>query len=130
MKLNLCIVLIIGMITGILSIEGLLIGVGCFGLIALNIIWLLIYPEKQNKASFKHISKPSVYASIIGMYVVILLMTTVNYFVMRDDLDEMIMSFYGNTYFILGRIIGWVSLILFTLGTIWSFRIHQQRLNK
>ncbi|PTL05693.1 DUF5084 domain-containing protein, partial [Staphylococcus gallinarum] len=43
------IVLAIGGILCMLSVKGFILGIGCFAMIALNAMWLVVYTPKRNK---------------------------------------------------------------------------------
>lgn len=129
MKHSWWIILAIGGVMSLLTIKGLVLGVGCFGMIALNAMWLIVYTPKRNSKALESISKPTVYLSIIGVYVVMLFMTFMIIMTMNDSLHQKGIHLYGNAYNtlnIVGLVIG---AVCFTIGTYFVYKIQNRRLN-
>ncbi|WP_323703705.1 DUF5084 family protein [Mammaliicoccus sp. Dog046] len=129
MKHSWWIILVIGGVMSLLTIKGLVLGVGCFGMIALNAMWLIVYTPKRNSQALESISKPTVYLSILGVYVVMLFMTFMIILTMNDSLHQKGIHLYGNAYNtlnIVGLVIG---AVCFTIGTYFVYKIQNRRLN-
>ena len=66
-----------------------LIGFGALIILVLNIIWLTVYTPKNNTQAFESTAKPTIYASIIGIFVILVLINILNGAVLYDDLLDL-----------------------------------------
>ncbi|WP_256277654.1 MULTISPECIES: DUF5084 family protein, partial [unclassified Staphylococcus] len=91
------IILAIAGALGLLSVHGYLIGFGALIILVLNIIWLTVYTPKNNTQAFESTAKPTIYASIIGIFVILVLMNILDYVVLDDGNSDIGIKLYGNT---------------------------------
>ncbi|MBY6179527.1 DUF5084 family protein [Staphylococcus warneri] len=130
MKYTWWILLTIAGILSLISVYGFILCVGSFGMIALNVMWLFVYTPHKNSKALESVSKPTIYLSIIGTYAVITLMSILFYFVMKTDFNDIGTKLYGETFNTLGLPLFIISIVLFTIGTWFVFKIQQSRLRQ
>ena len=123
------IILAVAGIFSLLSIHGFIITIGAFGILALNIVWLTVYKPKNNGQAFESTAKPTIYASIIGIFVILVLINILNGAVLYDDLLDLGSKIYGNIFNVISKPMIICSLILFAIGTYDVFQIQRKRLN-
>ena len=123
------IILAIAGALGLLSVHGYLIGFGALIILVLNIIWLTVYTPKNNTQAFESTAKPTIYASIIGIFVILVLINILNGAVLYDDLLDLGLKIYGNIFNVISKPMIICSLILFAIGTYDVFQIQRKRLN-
>ncbi|MDU0994939.1 MAG: DUF5084 family protein [Staphylococcus lugdunensis] len=123
------IILAVAGIFSLLSIHGFIITIGAFGILALNIVWLTVYKPKNNGQAFESTAKPTIYASIIGIFVILVLINILNGAVLYDDLIDLGLKIYGNIFNVISKPMIICSLILFAIGTYDVFQIQRKRLN-
>ena len=124
------ILLTIAGILSLISVYGFILCVGSFGMVALNVMWLFVYTPHKNSKALESVSKPTIYLSIIGTYAVITLMSILFYFVMKTDFNDIGTKLYGETFNTLGLPLFIISIVLFTIGTWFVFKIQQSRLRQ
>lgn len=130
MKYTWWILLTIAGILSLISVYGFILCVGSFGMVALNVMWLFVYTPHKNSKALESVSKPTIYLSIIGTYAVITLMSILFYFVMKTDFNDIGTKLYGETFNTLGLPLFIISIVLFTIGTWFVFKIQQSRLRQ
>ncbi|MGX0910449.1 DUF5084 family protein [Staphylococcus caprae] len=113
---------------GLFSSYGIIVGVGALGMIALNLILLVIYTPHQNIKVLESIAKSTTYLAIIGTYLVFVLMNAVFYLIVKETFKVIGIRLYGDLFNKLGIISFILSIVLFTLGTWLVLRTQQQRL--
>nr|WP_276515436.1 DUF5084 family protein [Staphylococcus lugdunensis] len=123
------IILAIAGVLGLLSVHGYLIGFGALIILVLNIIWLTVYTPKNNTQAFESTAKPTIYASIIGIFVILVLMNILDYVVLDDGNSDIGIKLYGNTFNIINMPMLILSLLFFAIGTYFVFQIQRKRLN-
>ena len=123
------IILAIAGALGLLSVHGYLIGFGALIILVLNIIWLTVYTPKNNTQAFESTAKPTIYASIIGIFVILVLMNILDYVVLDDGNSDIGIKLYGNTFNIINMPMLILSLLFFAIGTYFVFQIQRKRLN-
>ncbi|WP_141751261.1 DUF5084 family protein, partial [Staphylococcus sp. HMSC068D05] len=97
--------------------------------LVLNIIWLTVYTPKNNTQAFESTAKPTIYASIIGIFVILVLMNILDYVVLDDGNSDIGIKLYGNTFNIINMPMLILSLLFFAIGTYFVFQIQRKRLN-
>ncbi|WP_154835589.1 DUF5084 family protein [Staphylococcus pasteuri] len=117
-------------ILSLTSVYGFILCVGSFGMLALNLMWLFVYTPHKNTKALESISKPTIYLSIIGTYVVFIFMTILFYFVMNDVFKNIGVQLYGQNFGIFGLTLFIFAIILFSIGTGIVFKIQRSRLNQ
>lgn len=122
------IILAVAGIFSLLSIHGFIITIGAFGILALNIVWLTVYKPKSNGQAFESTAKPTIYLSIIGLFIMSVLMNILFYIVLYDDFFDIGLKLYGDSFHFLGKTLFFISILLFALGTIFAFQIQKARL--
>ena len=95
----------------------------------MNIIWLTVYTPKNNTQAFESTAKPTIYASIIGIFVILVLMNILDYVVLDDGNSDIGIKLYGNTFNIINMPMLILSLLFFAIGTYFVFQIQRKRLN-
>lgn len=124
------VLLTIAGILSLTSVYGFILCVGSFGMLALNLMWLFVYTPHKNTKALESISKPTIYLSIIGTYVVFIFMTILFYFVMNDVFKNIGVQLYGQNFGIFGLTLFIFAIILFSIGTGIVFKIQRSRLNQ
>ncbi|KAK57052.1 DUF5084 family protein [Staphylococcus lugdunensis] len=122
------IILAIAGVLGLLSVYGFVIGIGALGILAMNIAWLTVYTPKKNSQIFENTAKPTMYASIIGVFIMSVLMNILDYVAFGDGKSDIGIKLYGNTFNIINMPMLILSLILFAIGTYFVFQIQLNRL--
>nr|WP_290128287.1 DUF5084 family protein [Staphylococcus lugdunensis] len=122
------IILAIVGVLGLLSVYGFVIGIGALGILAMNIAWLTVYTPKKNSQIFENTAKPTMYASIIGVFIMSVLMNILDYVAFGDGKSDIGIKLYGNTFNIINMPMLILSLILFAIGTYFVFQIQLNRL--
>ncbi|ATH61628.1 DUF5084 family protein [Staphylococcus pasteuri] len=130
MKYAWWVLLTIAGILSLTSVYGFILCVGSFGMLALNLMWLFVYTPHKNTKALESISKPTIYLSIIGTYVVFIFMTILFYFVMNDVFKNIGVQLYGQNFGIFGLTLFIFAIILFSIGTGIVFKIQRSRLNQ
>ncbi len=130
MKYAWWVLLTIAGILSLTSVYGFILRVGSFGMLALNLMWLFVYTPHKNTKALESISKPTIYLSIIGTYVVFIFMTILFYFVMNDVFKNIGVQLYGQNFGIFGLTLFIFAIILFSIGTGIVFKIQRSRLNQ
>lgn len=130
MKYAWWVLLTIAGILSLTSVYGFILCVGSFGMLALNLKWLFVYTPHKNTKALESISKPTIYLSIIGTYVVFIFMTILFYFVMNDVFKNIGVQLYGQNFGIFGLTLFIFAIILFSIGTGIVFKIQRSRLNQ
>ncbi|WP_141760400.1 DUF5084 family protein, partial [Staphylococcus sp. HMSC062A05] len=69
------------------------------------------------------------YASIIGIFVILVLMNILDYVVLDDGNSDIGIKLYGNTFNIINMPMLILSLLFFAIGTYFVFQIQRKRLN-
>ena len=113
----------------LLSIHGFIITIGAFGILALNIVWLTVYKPKSNGQAFESTAKPTIYLSIIGLFIMSVLMNILFYIVLYDDFFDIGLKLYGDNFHFIGKTLFFISILLFALGTIFAFQIQKHVYN-
>lgn len=124
------IILAVAGIFSLLSIHGFIITIGAFGILALNIVWLTVYKPKNNGQAFESTAKPTIYLSIIGLFIMSVLMNILFYIVLYDDFFDIGWKLYGDNFHFLGKTLFFISILFFALGTIFAFQIQKARLQQ
>ncbi|MFB2367829.1 DUF5084 family protein [Staphylococcus aureus] len=130
MKYTWWILLTIAGILSLTSVYGFILCLGSFGMLALNVMWLFVYTPHKNSKALESISKPTIILSIIGTYVVFIFMSILFYFVMKARFMEIGIKLYGEPFKMFGIPIFIMAIILFTIGTVFVYKIQQSRLKQ
>ncbi|HHD0043657.1 TPA: DUF5084 family protein [Staphylococcus aureus] len=128
MKYTWWILLTIAGILSLTSVYGFILCLGSFGMLALNVMWLFVYTPHKNSKALESISKPTIILSIIGTYAVF--MSILFYFVMKARFMEIGIKLYGEPFKMFGIPIFIMAIILFTIGTVFVYKIQQSRLKQ
>ncbi|MGW7777639.1 DUF5084 family protein [Staphylococcus xylosus] len=124
------IVLAIGGILCMLSVNGFILGIGCFAMIALNAMWLVVYTPKRNKPIFENVAKPTIYISIIGTFSVITFMGVVFQLTMNQGFNSIGEQLYGNIFHSFNLIALVLGILLYIIGTCLVFKMQYMQLKK
>ncbi|SCS67014.1 DUF5084 family protein [Staphylococcus caeli] len=124
------IVLTIGGILCMLSVKGFILGFGCFSMIALNAMWLVVYTPQRNARIFEMVAKPTIYLSIIGTFSVITFMGIVFLLTMNQGFNSMGEQIYGNIFHSFNLIALVCGFILYIVGTGLVFKMQHMQLKK
>ncbi|NGL48785.1 DUF5084 domain-containing protein [Staphylococcus aureus] len=130
MKYTWWILLTIAGILSLASVYGFILCLGSFGMLALNVMWLFVYTPHKNSKALESISKPTIILSIIGTYVVFIFMPILFYFVMKARFMEIGIKLYGEPFNMFGIPLFIIAIILFTIGTVFVYKIQQSRLKQ
>lgn len=130
MKYTWWILLTIAGILSLTSVYGFILCLGSFGMLALNVMWLFVYTPHKNSKALESISKPTIILSIIGTYAVFILMPILFYFVMKARFMEIGIKLYGEPFNMFGIPLFIIAIILFTIGTVFVYKIQQSRLKQ
>ncbi|WRN53640.1 DUF5084 family protein [Staphylococcus aureus] len=130
MKYTWWILLTIAGILSLTSVYGFILCLGSFGMLALNVMWLFVYTPHKNSKALESISKPTIILSIIGTYAVFIFMFILFYFVMKARFMEIGIKLYGEPFKMFGIPIFIMAIILFTIGTVFVYKIQQSRLKQ
>ena len=130
MKYTLWILLTIAGILSLTSVYGFILCLGSFGMLALNVMWLFVYTPHKNSKALESISKPTIILSIIGTYSVFIFMPILFYFVMKARFMEIGIKLYGEPFNMFGIPLFIIAIILFTIGTVFVYKIQQSRLKQ
>lgn len=130
MKYTWWILLTIAGILSLTSVYGFILCLGSFGMLALNVMWLFVYTPHKNSKALESISKPTIILSIIGTYAVFIFMPILFYFVMKDSFMEIGIKLYGESFNMFGIPLFIIAIILFTIGTVFVYKIQQSRLKQ
>ena len=130
MKYTWWILLTIAGILSLTSVYGFILCLGSFGMLALNVMWLFVYTPHKNSKALESISKPTIILSIIGTYAVFIFMPILFYFVMKARYMEIGVKLYGESFSIFGIPLFIIAIILFTIGTVFVYKIQQSRLKQ
>ncbi|MDT4072147.1 DUF5084 family protein, partial [Staphylococcus aureus] len=95
-----------------------------------NVMWLFVYTPHKNSKALESISKPTIILSIIGTYAVFIFMPILFYFVMKARYMEIGVKLYGESFNIFGIPLFIIAIILFTIGTVFVYKIQQSRLKQ
>lgn len=130
MKYTWWILLTIAGILSLTSVYGFILCLGSFGMLALNVMWLFVYTPHKNSKALESISKPTIILSIIGTYAVFIFMPILFYFVMKARYMEIGVKLHGESFNIFGIPLFIIAIILFTIGTVFVYKIQQSRLKQ
>lgn len=130
MKYTWWIILTIAGILSLTSVYGFILCLGSFGMLALNVMWLFVYTPHKNSKALESISKPTIILSIIGTYAVFIFMPILFYFVMKARFMEIGIKLYGEPFNMFGIPLFIIAIILFTIGTVFVYKIQQSRLKQ
>ncbi|AMV81423.1 DUF5084 family protein [Staphylococcus aureus] len=130
MKYTWWILLTIAGILSLTSVYGFILCLGSFGMLALNVMWLFVYTPHKNSKALESISKPTIILSIIGTYAVFIFMPILFYFVMKARFMEIGIKLYGEPFNMFGIPLFIIAIILFTIGTVFVYKIQQSRLKQ
>ncbi|GBW30067.1 DUF5084 family protein [Staphylococcus aureus] len=130
MKYTWWILLTIAGILSLTSVYGFILCLGSFGMLALNVMWLFVYTPHKNSKALESISKPTIILSIIGTYSVFIFMPILFYFVMKVRFMEIGIKLYGEPFNMFGIPLFIIAIILFTIGTVFVYKIQQSRLKQ
>ena len=130
MKYTWWILLTIAGILSLKSVYGFILCLGRFGMLALNVMWLFVYTPHKNSKALESISKPTIILSIIGTYAVFIFMPILFYFVMKARFMEIGIKLYGEPFNMFGIPLFIIAIILFTIGTVFVYKIQQSRLKQ
>ncbi|HHZ7888057.1 DUF5084 family protein [Staphylococcus aureus] len=130
MKYTWWILLTIVGILSLTSVYGFILCLGSFGMLALNVMWLFVYTPHKNSKALESISKPTIILSIIGTYAVFIFMPILFYFVMKARFMEIGIKLYGEPFNMFGIPLFIIAIILFTIGTVFVYKIQQSRLKQ
>ncbi|AWR26887.1 TPA: DUF5084 family protein [Staphylococcus aureus] len=130
MKYTWWILLTIAGILSLTSVYGFILCLGSFGMLALNVMWLFVYTPHKNSKALESISKPTIILSIIGTYSVFIFMPILFYFVMKARFMEIGIKLYGEPFNMFGIPLFIIAIILFTIGTVFVYKIQQSRLKQ
>ncbi|HBE8157413.1 TPA: DUF5084 family protein [Staphylococcus aureus] len=130
MKYTWWILLTIAGILSLTSVYGFILCLGSFGMLALNVMWLFVYTPHKNAKALESISKPTIILSIIGTYAVFIFMPILFYFVMKARFMEIGIKLYGEPFNMFGIPLFIIAIILFTIGTVFVYKIQQSRLKQ
>ncbi|HCW7404110.1 TPA: DUF5084 family protein [Staphylococcus aureus] len=130
MKYTWWILLTIAGILSLTSVYGFILCLGSFGMLALNVMWLFVYTPHKNSKALESISKPTIILSIIGTYAVFIFMPILFYFVMKARFMEIGIKLYGEYFNMFGIPLFIIAIILFTIGTVFVYKIQQSRLKQ
>ncbi|BDV04283.1 TPA: DUF5084 family protein [Staphylococcus aureus] len=130
MKYTWWILLTIAGILSLASVYGFILCLGSFGMLALNVMWLFVYTPHKNSKALESISKPTIILSIIGTYAVFIFMPILFYFVMKARFMEIGIKLYGEPFNMFGIPLFIIAIILFTIGTVFVYKIQQSRLKQ
>lgn len=130
MKYTWWILLTIAGILSLTSVYGFILCLGSFGMLALNVMWLFVYTPHKNSKALESISKPTIILSIIGTYAVFIFMPILFYFVMKARFMEFGIKLYGESFNMFGIPLFIIAIILFTIGTVFVYKIQQSRLKQ
>ncbi|HCX9542363.1 TPA: DUF5084 family protein [Staphylococcus aureus] len=130
MKYTWWILLTIAGILSLTSVYGFILCLGSFGMLALNVMWLFVYTPHKNFKALESISKPTIILSIIGTYAVFIFMPILFYFVMKARFMEIGIKLYGEPFNMFGIPLFIIAIILFTIGTVFVYKIQQSRLKQ
>ncbi|HDD0317925.1 TPA: DUF5084 family protein [Staphylococcus aureus] len=130
MKYTWWILLTIAGILSLTSVYGFILCLGSFGMLALNVMWLFVYTPHKNSKALESISKPTIILSIIGTYAVFICMSILFYFVMKASFMEIGIKLYGESFNMFGIPLFIIAIILFTIGTVFVYKIQQSRLKQ
>ncbi|HEI5129869.1 TPA: DUF5084 family protein [Staphylococcus aureus] len=130
MKYTWWILLTIAGILSLTSVYGFILCLGSFGMLALNVMWLFVYTPHKNSKALESISKPTIILSIIGTYAVFIFMPILFYFVMKARFMEIEIKLYGESFNMFGIPLFIIAIILFTIGTVFVYKIQQSRLKQ
>ncbi len=130
MKYTWWILLTIAGILSLTSVYGFILCLGSFGMLALNVMWLFVYTPHKNSKALESISKSTIILSIIGTYAVFIFMPILFYFVMKARFMEIGIKLYGEFFNIFGIPLFIIAIILFTIGTVFVYKIQQSRLKQ
>ncbi|HDK4007742.1 TPA: DUF5084 family protein [Staphylococcus aureus] len=130
MKYTWWILLTIAGILSLASVYGFILCLGSFGMLALNVMWLFVYTPHKNSKALESISKPTIILSIIGTYAVFIFMPILFYFVMKARFMEIGIKLYGEPFNMFGIPLFIIAIILFTISTVFVYKIQQSRLKQ
>lgn len=130
MKYTWWILLTIAGILSLASVYGFILCLGSFGMLAMNVMWLFVYTPHKNSKALESISKPTIILSIIGIYAVFIFMSILFYFVMKARFMEIGIKLYGELFNMFGIPLFIIAIILFTIGTVFVYKIQQSRLKQ
>ncbi len=130
MKYTWWILLTIAGILSLTSVYGFILCLGSFEMLALNVMWLFVYTPHKNSKALESISKPTIILSIIGTYAVFIFMPILFYFVMKARFMEIGIKLYGEPFNMFGIPLFIIAIILFTIGTVFVYKIQQSRLKQ
>ncbi len=130
MKYTWWILLTIAGILSLTSVYGFILCLGSFGMLALNVMWLFVYTPHKSSKALESISKPTIILSIIGTYAVFIFMPILFYFVMKARFMEIGIKLYGEPFNMFGIPLFIIAIILFTIGTVFVYKIQQSRLKQ
>lgn len=130
MKYTWWILLTIAGILSLTSVYGFILCLGSFGMLAMNVMWLFVYTPHKNSKALESISKPTIILSIIGTYAVFIFMSSLFYFVMKARVMEIGIKLYGESFNMFGIPLFIIATILFTIGTVFVYKIQQSRLKQ
>ncbi|HEE9757439.1 TPA: DUF5084 family protein [Staphylococcus aureus] len=130
MKYTWWILLTIAGILSLTSVYGFILCLGSFGMLALNVMWLFVYTPHKNSKALESISKPTIILSIIGTCAVFIFMPILFYFVMKARFMEIGIKLYGEPFNMFGIPLFIIAIILFTIGTVFVYKIQQSRLKQ
>lgn len=130
MKYTWWILLTIAGILSLTSVYGFILCLGSFGMLALNVMWLFVYTPHKNSKALESISKPTIILSSIGTYAVFIFMPILFYFVMKARFMEIGIKLYGESFNMFGIPLFIIAIILFTIGTVFVYKIQQSRLKQ
>lgn len=130
MKYTWWILLTIAGILSLTSVYVFILCLGSFGMLALNVMWLFVYTPHKNSKALESISKPTIILSIIGTYAVFIFMPILFYFVMKARFMEIGIKLYGEPFNMFGIPLFIIAIILFTIGTVFVYKIQQSRLKQ
>ncbi|HDY4427963.1 TPA: DUF5084 family protein [Staphylococcus aureus] len=130
MKYTWWILLTIAGILSLTSVYGFILCLGSFGMLALNVMWLFVYTPHKNSKALESISKPTIILSIIGTYSVFIFMPILFYFVMKARFMEIGIKLYGEPFNMFGIPLFIIAIILFTISTVFVYKIQQSRLKQ
>lgn len=120
----------IGGILCMLSVKGFILGIGCFAMIALNAMWLVVYTPKRNKPIFENVAKPTIYISIIGTFSIITFMGIVFLVTMNQGFNSIGEQLYGNIFHSFDLILLVLGILFYIVGTCLVFKIQYLQLKK
>lgn len=130
MKYTWWILLTIAGILSLTSVYGFILCLGSFGMLAMNVMWLFVYTPHKNSKALESISKPTIILSILGTYAVFIFMSILFYFAMKARFMEIGIKLYGESFNMFGIPLFIIAIILFTIGTVFVYKIQQSRLKQ